>query len=127
MRFKPELMREILLHIENIPAGQSFNGAFRDENGPDNKQTSAELNAHANLLLDEGYLDGTCRKDHRGEPTAFWIRGLKMKGHDFLANSRNNTVWEKVLAKAEAEGASVSISILNGLLTKAAEKYAGLD
>jgi hypothetical protein len=77
--------------------------------------------------LDDGYLEGICQKDEKGQPRAFLIRGLTMKAHEFLANSRNNTVWKKVLAKAESEGVSVSVSVLNGLLKKAVEKYAGLE
>ena len=126
MRFKPELMRTILLHLESIPVGQLFTGRFHDENDPENEQTAAELNEHAKLLLDTGYLEGICQKDHRGVPNAFLIRGLTMKGHEFLANARNNTVWKKVLAKAQAEGSSVSVTVLNGLLSAAAKKYAGL-
>lgn len=56
-----------------------------------------------------------------------FCKRLTMKAHDFLANARNNNIWKKVLAKAQAEGTSVSVSILNGLLKKAAEKYAGLE
>jgi hypothetical protein len=124
VRFKPELMRDILLFIENIPAGKSFNGRFRDKNG---EKDEAELNAHAKLLLDDGYIDGVCQKDHIGEPRGFFIRGITMKGHEFLANARNNTIWKKVLAKAKSDGTSVSISVLNGLLSAAAKKYAGLE
>lgn len=117
----------ILLHVESIPAGQVFNGRLRDNNNPDNEELNAELNAHMKLLLDDEYFDGICQKDHRGQPNAFYIHGLTMKGHEFLANARNNTVWQKVLAKAQSEGTSVSVSILNALLKKAAERYAGLE
>ncbi len=117
-------MRTILLYIEELPAGQDFTGSFHDDEG---KTSDAELNAHAKILLDEGYIEGLCQKDHRNQPIGFWIRALTMKGHEFLANARNNTVWKKVVAKAEAEGTSISVSILSGLLKKAMEKYVGLD
>lgn len=126
MRFNPEYMRSILLHIESIPAGQVFNGRFHDESDPENEQAAAERNEHAKLLLDNEYLDGICQKDHLGRPRAFLVRGLTMKGHEFLANARNNTVWKKVLAKAQTEGQSISVTVLNGLLSAAAKKYAGL-
>ena len=50
-----------------------------------------------------------------------------MKGHEFLANARNNTVWKKVMAQAQEKGQSVGMTVLNGLLEQAAKKYAGLD
>jgi hypothetical protein len=50
-----------------------------------------------------------------------------MKGHQFLANARNDTIWKKVLAQAKEKGQSVGITVLNGLLEQAAKKYAGLE
>jgi hypothetical protein len=123
MRFNPEIVRIILSLIEEIPAGQVFNGRFKDDEG---RYTEEELNAHAKLLLDDGFLDGGCQYDHQNQPRAFWIRDLTMKGHEFMDNARNNTVWKQVVAKAEKQGTSISLSILNGLLRKQMEKYVGL-
>ena len=50
-----------------------------------------------------------------------------MKGHQFLANARNDTIWKKVLNQAKEKGQSVGITVLNGLLEQAAKKYAGLE
>jgi hypothetical protein len=40
--------------------------------------------------------------------------------------ARNNTVWKKVLAEAKSKGTLVNVTVINGLLKKAAAKYAGL-
>ena len=123
MEFRPELMRAILLHIEAVPAGEVFNGVFTLEG-----YERIDVHAHAQLLVEDGWFtDARFNRGHMGFPNAFLIRDLSMKGHEFLANARNNTVWSKVLAKAKTEGTSVSVSVLNGLLSAAAKKYAGLD
>lgn len=122
MRFKPEVMREILLHLENVPAGEIFEGLIQIDG-----YSQPEVNLHMLLLVEEDYFVSPLVASVGGMPGSFAIPALSMKAHEFLANARNNTVWKKVLAKAQAEGSSVSISILNGLLAAAAKKYAGLD
>ena len=124
MRFDPEIMRSILLTIEEMPAGRLFTGGFLDQEG---KHDSAVLNEHAKILVDDKFLQGNYYSNNLGVPTHFIIQGLTMKGHEFLANARNNTVWKKVVAKAQSEGTHFSITILNGLLKKAMEKYVGLE
>lgn len=122
MRFDPEMMRDILQFVESIPAGEVLNGSLSFEGRP-----QAETNEHIQLLLDDAYLTGVSQRDHKGFPSGFLIRGLTMKGHQFLANARNDTIWKKVLAQAKEKGQSVGITVLNGLLEQAAKKYAGLE
>ncbi len=121
MIFQPELMRDILLAIEKHPAGELIEGAYVFE-GID----QAVVNGHTKILIDEGYIDGKY-VTHGGMPLHFVIFGLAMKAHDFLANARNNTVWKKVLAESKEKGMSVSVTILDKLLEKAAHKYLGLE
>lgn len=76
------------------------------------------------LLIEEGFLEG--RSHYSGSGIRYVVNGLTWKGHDFLDNARNDTVWKKVMSDAENKGMSLSMPVLNGLLTKAAEKYMGL-
>jgi hypothetical protein len=123
MEFKPELMRAILLRIEAVPAGQVFNGPFTIEG-----YEWTDVHAHAQILVEDGWFtDARYNRTSQGFPNAFLIRDLSMKGHEFLANARNNTVWSKVMAKAKAEGTSMSVSVLNGLLSAAVKKYVGIE
>ena len=121
MTFDPELMREVLLAIEAQPAGKPINGTFVFEG-----RDQAEVNQHIKLLIDDDYINGKTSLDHRGEPRGFHISDLTMKGHQFLANARNNTVWKKVMHESKEKGLSVGFTVINGLLEKAAKKYAGL-
>jgi hypothetical protein len=121
MTFDPELMRDVLLAIEAMPAGEPFDGVIQSGTHP-----QSETNEHVDLLIKNGFINGESLPDHRGVPIRFSILGLSLKGHEFLANARNNTVWKKVLAEAKSKGLSVSVTVINGLLEKAAQKYAGL-
>jgi hypothetical protein len=105
-----------------MPAGEPFQGLIKSRSSP-----QAEVNEHLRLLLDDDYVDGVYIRDHRNVPIKFSISGLTMKGHEFLANARNDTVWSEVLAQAKEKGQSVGMTVLNGLLEQAAKKYAGLD
>jgi len=122
MKFDPELMRDVLIAIEDLPADKPLNGTFEFEG-----RNQAEVNRHIQLLVDEEYLYGKTVLDHVGAPRAFLIRDLTMKGHQFLANARNDTVWKKVMAQAKEKGMSVGLTVLNQLLEHAAKKYAGIE
>ena len=121
MRFRPELMREILMVLEERPAGTPFYGVIQSD-----EHSQAEMNEHTKLLLDNGYLEGQISHDPRSVPNYFAIMGLTMRAHEFLANARNNTIWKKVMAEAEEKGMSLGATLLDKLLGKAAEKYMGI-
>ena len=122
MRFDPEMMRDILQFVEKVPAGEYMDGSLAFEGRP-----QAEVNEHIQLLLDDAYLKGVSITNARGFPASFRIIGLTMKGHQFLANARNDTIWKKVLNQAKEKGMSVGLTVLNGLLEQAAKKFAGLE
>jgi hypothetical protein len=71
MRFDPEMMRDILQFVENIPAGEVLNDSLSFE-----CRSQAESNEHMQLLLDDDYLTGRSVRDHKGFPSTFLIRGL---------------------------------------------------
>ena len=114
------LVRNILLEAEATSAGEaisSFNFDGFDE------YTIAE---HVEIMIDSGLLDGQVSHSF-GIPLDYVVRKLTWQGHDFLANARNDTIWKKVMAEAKEKGTSMTMVVINGLLTKAAQKYAGLE
>jgi hypothetical protein len=113
------LVREILLQAEAAPAGTTIQ-EFACE-GFD-KATIVE---HVEIMIDANLLDGNVTKTMAG-PSGFLVYKITWQGHDFLANAKNDTVWKKVMTEAKDKGTSVSLVVLNGLLTKATQKYLGL-
>ncbi len=112
------LIREILFKVEQAPSGEVLQVMSFDH-----EIDEAAFGEHLEIMIEAGLLEGEV---HSLRPLMFVIRRLTWAGHDFLSNARNDTVWKRVMAEAEAKGTSVTMSVLNGLLTKAAQKYAGL-
>jgi hypothetical protein len=115
-----DLIRKLLLQIEAVPAGKIIQAP---DIPVDDGVTAPTYGQHIHLLFDAGLVDG--QMVDSDEPM-FVITRLTWKGHDFISNARNDTIWKKVLAEAKQKGSSLTMVILNGLLEKAAEKYAGL-
>lgn len=115
------LIRDILIDAEEAPPGQVIQG-FTYE-GVD-QQVIAE---HVKLLIDAGYLEGELIHQMGSSAHAYAVTGMTWDGHEFLANAKNDTVWKKVMADASEKGSSVSMSVLNTLLSAAAKKYLGLE
>ena len=112
------LVRSLLLYVEKQPPGKTIQGLTQE-----NYETEV-ISEHMALLIEEDFLKGEVSPSYSG--MHYVVSGLTWKGHDFLDNARNDTVWKKVMADAENRGMSLSMSVLNGLLTKAAQKYMGL-
>ena len=113
-----DLFRSLLLCVEQFTPGKPIQGLT-----PKNLETEV-ISEHVKLLIDEHFLEGEASRS--SNKVHYVVHGLTWKGHDFLNNARNDTVWKKVMADAENKGMSLSMSVLNGLLTKAAQKYIGL-
>lgn len=80
MQFNPELMREILLRIQAVPAGQVFNGPFTLD-GYDWR----EVHAHAQILVEDGwFMDARFDRGSDTFPKVFLIRpeheGARLSG-----------------------------------------------
>lgn len=114
-----ELIRLILFEVESRPAGEIVDTIQIE--GFD----SPTIAGHIRILLAKSLLVGKMHDTNCG--ASYLVTGMSWDGHDFLENARNDTIWKKVMAESKAKGTSMTMVVLNGLLTKAAQKYAGLD
>lgn len=114
MKFDPDLMRSILLDTEEIPAGQHAGGFTYED------RDQAEVYRHAQILIDEGFIEGKYIKGNMGQPIKFHVKDLTYRGHQFLANARNETVWKKALSSIRDTGKSMSIAVIEAVLVKIA-------
>lgn len=113
------LIREILLQAEATPAGemiQKFNCEEFDK---------ATIIEHVEIMIGADLLDGDVFHTMAGS-SGFLVRKITWQGHDFLANAKNDTIWKKVMKEAKEKGTSTSFVVINGILTRDAQKYAGL-
>jgi hypothetical protein len=122
MRRDIDLWRRILLDVEEKESpGQRYGlPDFPDVD-------SVLLNEHCALLIDAGLVEGQISQPlgHDGRRLVVVTR-LTNNGHDFLADIRSNTVWEKTKAKAKSAGVSLSIEALKSLATAVAKAHLGI-
>lgn len=115
-----ELVRGILLDVESDESGTPFNG-FSFEG-----KTDREIAEHVALLAEAGYLDASIVEDEMGMPSAFVVRRLTWQGHEFLANAKNESVWNKVKNQVGDKATTISMTVMNALLAKATKEFFGL-
>jgi len=116
-----ELIRNILLDVEAAPAGQLLNH-FSYEG-----KAEAEVLEHIDLLAKANFIEAKVPLDGDGVPWGCHVSRLTWKGHEFLETARNETLWRKVLGQVRASSVSVSLDVLQGLLTKALKGELGLQ
>ena len=87
MKLDPDLVRQVLLKVEEFP----FDGAFHDVEIEG--RTENEISYHIMLLNEAGLLEALDLSTHSGvcwKPTR-----LTYDGHQFLDAARNDTVYQK--------------------------------
>ena len=121
MKRDMELVREVLLAVEQLPPNRGGNNVEipgRDEE---------EVNYHIGLLEQAGLLEVyTVGIANRAQPYR-WPTQLTWAGHDFLDAARNDSLWRKAVAKVKDEGGTWSIAILKSLLAKYAAEKLGIS
>jgi hypothetical protein len=104
MKRDMELARTIMLRLEAVPENSHLSN--RPEDLRLLERSAAEIAYHLKLLVDAGFVDG--------EPYlsgSFGIKTITWRGHEFLDDTRDPTIWDK--AKGRAAGAAhVGIGLL---------------
>jgi hypothetical protein len=113
-----ELIREILLWVESHPELDGMHFAeVTEEAFPEH--SAQELQYHLNLLFDEGFVNGM-----KGGETSL-VSKLTWKGHEFLDDTRDPSVWE--IVKQRMKGLSgVGLSMVGEIAKAEIRKRLGL-
>jgi hypothetical protein len=116
-----DLVRDILLAAEQTPAN-----SFPKIEIPG--QDEDAVLEHLELLIEAGLLEGKVRHSGMGGSRILLVHvdRLTWKGHEFLANARNEQVWSKTKAFLKERGGSMSFEIVKALLVKIAAQHFGL-
>lgn len=99
MRIDYDLIRLILLDAEGVQAIDL------------SSYTEEQIIYHMSHLISGGYASGI--------PLARFT-GITWKGHEFLANARNDIIWNRAMAHIAKHGGSVSLEVLTTVLTQIA-------
>nr|DAX74603.1 MAG TPA: TRANSCRIPTIONAL REGULATOR SLYA, TRANSCRIPTION FACTOR, GLOBAL REGULATOR.85A [Caudoviricetes sp.] len=105
MKFEPELVRNILLDIEELhqypePFIFSSNSNF-------NRANKYEINTivyHCKLLSEAGFINWTPKFDGSNSLYVAFVHGMTYEGHQFLDSIRSPKVWRETKSVAEKVG-----------------------
>jgi hypothetical protein len=114
-----DLIREILLVIEDQPAGKMMRTIQLPE-----QWSHEEVVGHLRLISQAGLIDG--KIEILGKDLLLAIHGLSNEGHDLLDSIRNETVWESTKETVARAGGSVAIETLKSIAAAAMAKLLGL-
>lgn len=122
-----ELIRAILLKAEEIPIGQTISSPLKI-----NEYDEDIIAEHVRLLYEQGYIDARIVEefdsyDLVGSPQveSYTITRLLNDGHDFIADTKNPTVWKKTLDSIASKGGDVSLAVVKTVAAKIVSGYFG--
>jgi hypothetical protein len=123
MKLDFDLIRQILLHMQDTPANQRVSNVRIAGYDEDN------VFEHLELLEQRGLLDANITYAGSGEKRiyAVYVKNLTWEGHQFLENARNNEVWSRTKSLVEEKGGSVSFEIFKSLLTQVTMNFFGVQ
>ena len=124
MKRDMELIRNLLLHVENDPLFDGTHFVSPDiasEFDPSGEHSMDELAYHLELLMEAGFLKGKSGIGF-GAPM---VNKLTWKGHEFLDDIRDQDIWAKT--KERLKGLqSVALSVVSEVAKAEIKKRLGL-
>lgn len=117
MKLNPDLMREILLYVEEHEKGNGLYKPAKVEG-----YTREQIGYHTKMLKDAGLL----RIDHvksngKGSMYDEIIEGMSFEGHQFLAASREPKTWNKAKETMKEKGIGMTIDAIFKVLIRLAQ------
>lgn len=103
MRLNPDCIRDILIAVESIEYNSCY--TLKDLCSKLPQYTPDELNYHCLQLIEANLIKAkTINQLKSYTPTIWRIFDLTYSGHQFLADIRSDTIWNKTKAVAKSIG-----------------------
>ena len=113
MKFDLDCVRDILLAIESMEYGKEIKIAELAKALP--KYAEEDLNYNCLKLLEAGFISCLTGQDlSMVTKTIVSIKEITYRGHIFLGNIRDNTIWNKTKTVAKRFG-SVSLHMIGSI------------
>ncbi len=114
-----ELIRKILLAIEDAPSGWASDFKF-------DEYTDSQVSYHAYLLIDAGLAKGSDVSVMGSEGPEGMISNLTWAGHEFAEAARDETRWKKATGLVTEKGGAVTLDVMKELLVSLMKTTLGL-
>jgi hypothetical protein len=120
MKRDMELIRKILLAIEDSPTGYAPN-EIKVEG-----YTDDQIGYHEYLLVKAGLARGTETTNTGSLSPSVIIMGLTWEGHEFIDASRDEPRWKTAMGIVKEKSGSITMGALKDLLTSLIKVSIGL-
>jgi hypothetical protein len=120
MRRDMDLVREILLTAEGLPA----EGGYID---PLPGHPDELVRYHLRIMQQAGLLDAQFTVHEGTAHEAMWLDGLTWAGHEFLDAARDNTRWKAAIRKVRGEAGGIAFEVLRDYLLSEGKRMVGLS
>lgn len=119
MKRDPELIRKLLIFFEDKPDCTLIDAKTIQIDGHD----PVTIQYHLDLMYEAGFLSGEPLLSSSSDRLIGVVPSrLTWKGHEFLDAARNNTIWSQAKEMLRAKSMTVSIEVLQQLLSRIASE-----
>jgi len=122
MKRDNDLSRAILIFVQDHCPPQ---GVLRESIVIEGYDATTVI-AHAELLIEDDYIDGGVTKFISNEPHAVHIIKLTNRGHDAIAATQNDETWKTVKKTALEKGVSLTFELAVNLAKRLAASHLGM-
>ena len=114
-----DLVRQLLLQIEALPAGPPAQYRTSEIEDP-------VLLAHFELVLASGLVNGKIARSQGARGDVISISGLTWEGHEWLELVRSQAIWNEVKSVLLDNGGALSFELTKNVATKLLRARLGL-
>ena len=119
MRLDPDLIKKILSVLEETDVDDP--NAYLDSLNKIEGYSEDQVIYHVRQLISGGYIDGEVIDSIGRQGSGLFIRRLSWEGHQFVENSRNDSLWKRSKEIVLSKVGGVSIDVLAETLKRLVE------
>jgi hypothetical protein len=123
MKRDMELIRALMLAIDSKD-GYEF---WAEELEVSGDWDITEIKYHLQLINDVGFISANIQYDNGDSSPHILIDRMSWNGHEFLDNTRNESVWKETVKVVKEKGGSMAIGILTQVAASLAKQHMGLS
>ena len=120
MKRNLDLIRKLVLAVEDLPTGTALNEIEIEGYSPD------EIGYHSYLVVDAGLAKGIDVQTLSDTSPNWQILHLTSEGHDFADAARSESTWNKAKGIIAAKGGSATIDVMKQVLIGVIKHTLGL-
>jgi hypothetical protein len=110
-----DLVRRIMLNIEELPPGPSMQFRMGEVDDP-------VVLAHIQLMIGAGLVNGKITEPHGARGAVIIISGLSWDGHEWLETMRDQGLWDQTKAVLAENGAALSFELVRAVANQILRK-----